>query len=64
MKKKSLYMYAVLYHCEDCGTKIIVEPNFTLATSNDEVKMVATREIEEFDALNNLDRVEVIVRPF
>lgn len=64
MTKKSIYEYAVLYHCEECGTRMIVEPAYTLAASEAEVKIAASRNIEDEDALNNLDRVEVIVRPF
>ena len=57
-------MYAVLYHCEDCGTRLIVEPDYILASSQDEVKLMAGRDIEDEDALANMDRVEVVVRPF
>ena len=64
MTKKTMYEYVVLYHCEECGTRIVVEPTYTLAISEAEVKLVAGRDIEDEDAINNLDRVEVIVRPF
>ena len=57
-------MYAVLYHCEDCGTRLIVEPDYILASSQDEVKLMAGRDIEDEDALANMDRVEVVVCPF
>lgn len=64
------FEYIVLLHpaMDDDGkyketTKIIVEKAFSLAKDDKTCAMMATRAIpKEFD--NDLDRVEIIVRPF
>jgi len=63
MTKKKLFEYAVLFHHKDDGTQLIVEPTYTLALNQDEVKLHAARDIEDTHA-EQMDRVEVIVRPF
>lgn len=68
-----LFEYAILYHPkamrdtngnESQGPDtLLVKPTFMLAKSDKEVAMRAARDIPEAH-LDELDRVEVLVRPF
>lgn len=70
MKKSTLYEYAILWHpteqqAKESNTKskIIVGLTQTLASTNDSAAMVAARDIPA-EYLDQLDQVEIILRPF
>ena len=72
--KSKLYEYAIIHHPRPKKTKegedsspvrsvLVKNPTTTLATDDKEVAILAARQIPE-DLLNELDRVEIVVRPF
>ncbi len=69
MRRFNLFQYAIVLQPKfkdgevvEEG-KIIVEPKYTFAESEREVTIVASREIPD-EYMDQLDRVEVAVRPF
>lgn len=73
MAKGMLFEYAVLFHPKatkeqsDKGetpkSEVLIEPTSTLASSADQVSVLASRAIPE-SYIDKLDQVEIIVRPF
>lgn len=77
--KGQLFQYAILYHPKLAASKVIEglgageietkksellqEPKSVVAESEDEVRMLASRDIPE-QYTEKLDQVEVLVRPF
>lgn len=67
--KSSLFQYAVMYHPiakkddDPLKSELLVDVTTVLATSSQEVAMLAAREIPTSHT-DRLDRVEIIVRPF
>jgi hypothetical protein len=72
MAKGKLYTYAVLYHpkvMKDAAgneiqekSSILVSPTTIIATSDEEIKIVASRSIPETH-LDKLEQTEIVVRP-
>lgn len=64
MAKKNLYEYVVLLReKKDEGDVIVAGPEKVLATSEEVVRNIAIRAVPDEHA-ENLERVEVQVRPF
>lgn len=69
MAKDGLYEYVALLHpTEDEAaagkrTELLVDLKKVLASSKDEVKVLAARDIPA-DKLNLLDRIQFLIRPF
>jgi hypothetical protein len=73
MSKGRLYEYAVLYHPKPKQDRegnlqaeksvIVTDVARQLATSNDEVSILAARSIPA-EYLDKLEQVEIVVRPF
>ena len=74
MAKGKLFEYAVLYHpkekknaagevVEEKKSEIVVNPTTVLASSEQEVDMLAARSIPD-GLTDKLECVEVLVRPF
>jgi hypothetical protein len=72
--KGKLFEYAVLYHpkqkknaagevVEEKKSEVVVEPKRVVAITNEEVAMLAARDIPQ-DLTDKLDCVEIVVRPF
>lgn len=72
--KKRLFQYAVLHHvttseekdskgCSTVNTEVLVEPKTLLAKNEKEVGMRVARELPD-NVMDDLDNVEIIVRPF
>lgn len=68
--KLSLFMYAVLLHPKkkkdddyEGETKILVEPDIILAKDERQAGIKVARKIPE-DQLDNLDRIDILVKPF
>jgi hypothetical protein len=67
--RKALYEMAILLHPtekeakEGASTVILVQPQYFLAQNQGEATILASRKIPDA-LLNDLDRVEVAVRPF
>jgi hypothetical protein len=72
MAKGKLYTYAVLYHPKvvkdaagneiQAKSRILVLPTSTIATTEAEIQIIASRSIPT-EFLDNLEQVEVVVRP-
>lgn len=69
LQKEKMFQYAVIWHPTDeqfkdgKRSKMIVDLNVMLAPTSEAVGMKAIKSIpSEFD--NELDQVEVVVRPF
>ena len=69
---KKLFQYAVVFHkyeTSENGSKVykdselIIEPKYTMAESEKEVKFKATREIDE-EYAKAPDNVEILIRNF
>ena len=73
MTKSKLFEYIILYHPKTKKdkdgnditekTKLVVSPKSFLAKDEKEVSMIAAREIPG-EYLDDLERVEIVVRPF
>lgn len=71
MSKAKLFEYAILVHTDtkdakktgSARTKLLSEVNHIVATDEKQAAILAAREIPE-QYLNNLDNVEVLIRPF
>jgi hypothetical protein len=70
MKKSKLFQYAILWHPtekqvkdDSAKSKILTELTIVLAADDKEVAILAARKITD-EYLDQLDQVEVIVRPF
>jgi len=70
MKKSTLFQYAILWHptekqSKDDGlkSKVLVEPKTILAESQSSALMAASMEIPS-DKKNQLDQIEILMRPF
>ena len=74
MAKGKLFEYAVLYHpkvkknaagevVEEKKSEVVVQPTSVLATTDQEVAMLAARSIPQ-ELTDKLDCVEIVVRPF
>jgi hypothetical protein len=67
--KQQLFQYAVIWHPtkeqHEAGkkSKLLVEPKTILSQSKDSAFVLASREIPE-QYLDELDQVEVVLRPF
>lgn len=64
--KKTLFQYCVLHHelvNDKYETKILLEPNYYLANSKEDVKLFVGSQLPK-EYLEKLDQVEVIIRPF
>jgi hypothetical protein len=72
MAKGKLYTYAVLYHpkvVKDAAgneiqekSSILVSPTSTIATTDAEIQITASRSIPT-EYLDKLEQVEIVVRP-
>lgn len=68
-----LYEYAILFHPRykarakdeeaDTKTELVQEPKWTLARDDKQVAMIAARSVPE-KYLDDLDRIEILIRPF
>lgn len=73
MKKGTLYEYALLFHPKpmkdangnetQAKTLLLKAPTWIVAYTPEEVSILASRSIPE-DYLDQLDQVEILVRPF
>ena len=73
MEKSRLFEYIILYHPKDKKdkdgnditekTKLVKGQSSYLGKDEKEVGMIAAREIPD-EYLNDLERVEIVVRPF
>jgi len=70
MAKGKLFEYAVLYHPrkkekdeEEKASKVIVDKVSVLAASEQEVSIMAARDIPT-EYLDRLSEIEILVRPF
>ena len=64
--KKKLFEYAVLHHDqkdETVETDIIVKPTTLLAANEDTAALLVAREIPD-NYIEDLENVEIIIRPF
>lgn len=68
--KQKLFQYAVLWHPtekqvkdEGLKSKVIVEPKTVLAPDQNAANMAAVMEIP-LDYKNQLDQIEIAIRPF
>ena len=68
-KKAQLFQYAILWHPSDKEqedgrkTEIIVDIDTVLATSEQAAVLLAGKQIPE-DRVDDIDQMEVVVRPF
>lgn len=61
--KQTLYQYSAILHDPKKGSKVIVKPTTALATDRNHAERLAVRAIPgEYDG--DIERVEVVVRPF
>lgn len=70
IQNKQLFQYAVISQPKQDANgnvteeaKIVIEPKTVLATDQTQATLLAGREIPE-EELENLDRLQVVVRPF
>lgn len=70
MAKAKMFQYAVLWHPtekqekeEGLKSKVIIEPKTILSADQNNAAMAAAMEIPS-DYKNQLDQIEIVIRPF